>query len=73
VVCRILIAHIGIVKRTKISENMSFEVGLDVFNLFNTVNFPTPNVDLQDATDFGRITDTIGGPRLAQIRARVNF
>lgn len=64
---------IGIVKRTKISETTSFEIGLDVFNLFNTANFATPNVDLQDATDFGRITNTVGGPRLAQIRARFNF
>ncbi|MDQ3087356.1 MAG: hypothetical protein M3Q78_02020, partial [Acidobacteriota bacterium] len=64
---------IGIVKRTKISETTSFEIGLDVFNLFNTANFATPNADLQDATDFGRITNTVGGPRLAQIRARFNF
>ncbi|MCA1624679.1 MAG: hypothetical protein LC778_12945 [Acidobacteria bacterium] len=52
---------------------MSFEVGLDIFNLFNTVNFATPNSDLQDTTDFGRITNTVGGPRLAQFRAKFNF
>ncbi|MFN2392670.1 MAG: TonB-dependent receptor domain-containing protein, partial [Pyrinomonadaceae bacterium] len=64
---------LGIVKRTRINERMSFEVGLDIFNLFNTVNFATPNSDLQDTTDFGRITNTVGGPRLAQFRAKFNF
>jgi len=64
---------LGIVKRTRINERMNFEIGLDVFNVFNTANFSVPNIDLQDATDFGRITNTVGGPRLAQIRAKFNF
>jgi hypothetical protein len=64
---------LGIVKRTRINERMNFEIGLDVFNIFNTANFAVPNIDLQDATDFGRITNTVGGPRLAQIRAKFNF
>ncbi|MDQ3041268.1 MAG: TonB-dependent receptor, partial [Acidobacteriota bacterium] len=64
---------LGIVKRTRINERMNFEIGLDVFNILNTRNFAVPNVDLQDSTDFGRITNTVGGPRLAQIRAKFNF
>ncbi|MDQ3711074.1 MAG: hypothetical protein M3388_02505, partial [Acidobacteriota bacterium] len=64
---------LGIVKRTRINERMNFEIGLDVFNIFNRVNFAQPNIDLQDTTDFGRITNTVGGPRLAQIRAKFNF
>ncbi|HLM61075.1 MAG TPA: hypothetical protein VK308_09740, partial [Pyrinomonadaceae bacterium] len=64
---------LGIVKRTRINERMNFEIGLDVFNIFNTANFAVPNIDLQDSTDFGRITNTVGGPRLAQIRAKFNF
>ena len=64
---------LGIVKRTRINERMNFEIGLDVFNIFNTRNFAVPNIDLQDSTDFGRITNTVGGPRLAQIRAKFNF
>jgi hypothetical protein len=64
---------LGIVKRTRINERMNFEIGLDVFNILNTRNFAIPNIDLQDSTDFGRITNTVGGPRLAQIRAKFNF
>lgn len=64
---------LGIVKRTRLNERMGIEVGLDVFNLFNTVNFANPNNDLADTTDFGRITSTVGGPRLAQFRAKFTF
>lgn len=64
---------LGIVKRTKLNERMNFEVGVDIFNVFNFVNFANPNSDLQDSTDFGRITNTVGGPRLAQFRMKLNF
>ncbi len=64
---------LGIVKRTRINERMSVDIGLDVFNVFNRVNLANPNNDLADTTDFGRITGTVGGPRLAQIRAKLNF
>jgi hypothetical protein len=45
----------------------------DVFNVFNNVNFANPNNDLQDTTDFGRITNTVGGPRVMQFGAKVKF
>jgi hypothetical protein len=64
---------LGFVKRTKINERMSFDVGLDIFNVFNTVNFANPNNELSDIADFGRITGTVGGPRLAQFRAKFSF
>jgi hypothetical protein len=64
---------LGIVKNTKFNERISFEVGFDIFNLFNTVNFANPNNDLQDAADFGLITNTIGGPRVGQFRAKLRF
>ena len=63
---------LGIVKRTKINERMSFELGWDVFNVFNTANFGTPDSEL-GSPDFGRITTTVGGPRVMQFRARLNF
>jgi hypothetical protein len=63
----------GLVKRTRINERMGFEIGMDIFNVFNSVNFANPNNDLADTTDFGRITGTVGGPRLAQVRARFTF
>ena len=60
-------------KNTRINERMSFELGFDFFNVFNTVNFANPNSDLQDAVDFGVVTNTIGGPRVGQFRARFRF
>ncbi|HZH35217.1 MAG TPA: hypothetical protein VEX64_10275, partial [Pyrinomonadaceae bacterium] len=64
---------IGLAKNTRISERVSFEVGLDIFNLFNSVNFANPNSDLQDTADFGKVTNTVGGPRVGQLRAKLRF
>ncbi len=60
-------------KNTKITERMSLELGFDLFNVFNTVNFANPNSDLQDSVDFGTITNTVGGPRVGQFRAKFRF
>ncbi len=50
------------------------ELRWDVFNLFNTVNFALPNnVIGGSTTDFGKITDSVGGPRVMQLGARVRF
>lgn len=60
-------------KQTKITERMSIDLGFDLFNVFNTVNFANPNSDLQDSVDFGVITNTVGGPRVGQFRAKFRF
>jgi hypothetical protein len=60
-------------KTTKINEQMSFELGFDLFNVFNTVNFANPNSDLQDSVDFGVVTNSLGGPRVGQFRAKFRF
>jgi hypothetical protein len=50
------------------------ELRWDVFNVFNTVNYALPeNVIGDSGTDFGKITATIGGPRVMQFGARVRF
>ena len=64
---------LSFVKETKITERTSLELGFDLFNVFNTVNFANPNSDLQDAVDFGIVTNTIGGPRVGQFRAKFRF
>ncbi len=64
---------IGLAKRTRINERFSFDLGIDIFNLFNTVNLTIPEADLSDVNNFGRISNTTGGPRLAQFRARFIF
>jgi hypothetical protein len=54
---------LGLAKNTRVTERVSFELRWDVFNVLNNVNFATPNnVIGEAATDFGKITDTIGGP-----------
>ena len=64
---------VSIVKNTQLTERISFELGFDIFNLFDTVNFANPNSDLQDGVDFGLITNTVGGPRVGQFRAKLRF
>jgi hypothetical protein len=54
------------------SRNVEFR--WDIFNVFNTVNYALPNnVIGSAATDFGKITDSVGGPRVMQLGARVRF
>ncbi len=60
-------------KSTRINERMSFELGFDLFNVFNRVNLANPNNDLQDGADFGVITQSLGGPRVGQFRAKFRF
>ena len=63
---------LGILKNTKLSENVTLELGADVFNVFNRVNFAVPDSEL-GSPDFGRITNTVGGPRVMQFKAKVKF
>ena len=65
---------IGLSKSTKLTERVGFEFRWDVFNVFNNVNFATPNNVIGEAgTDFGKITDTIGGPRVMQFGMKLKF
>ena len=63
---------LGIVKSTKLTENVAMEFGWDVFNVFNRANFASPDFEL-GSPDFGRITSTVGGPRVMQFRAKLKF
>jgi hypothetical protein len=62
----------GLLKSTKLSETISFEFGWDVFNVFNRANFAAPDFEL-GSPDFGRITSTVGGPRVMQLKAKLKF
>jgi hypothetical protein len=62
----------GIVKSTKLSERMALEFGWDIFNVFNRANFAAPDFEI-GSPDFGRITNTVGGPRVMQFRAKLKF
>ena len=63
----------GLSKNTPITERVGLEFRWDVFNLFNNVNFANPASDLVDVTDFGTITNTIGGPRVMQFGLKLKF
>ena len=63
---------LGLLKSTKLTETVSFEFGWDVFNVLNRANFAAPDFEL-GSPDFGRITSTIGGPRVMQFRAKLKF
>ena len=63
---------LGILKRTKVTERVVAEFGWDIFNVLNRANFAAPDSEL-GSPDFGRITNTIGGPRVMQFRAKLKF
>ena len=63
---------LGIVKSTKLTEGVSIEFGWDIFNVFNRANFAAPDFEL-GSPDFGRITSTVGGPRVMQFRTKLKF
>jgi hypothetical protein len=59
-------------KETRITELIRLELRGEAFNLFNTVNFALPSGDLADS-EFGQITNTVGGPRTMQLGLRLRF
>jgi hypothetical protein len=63
---------VGILKSTKLTETVTFEFGWDIFNVLNRANFASPDFEL-GSPDFGRITNTVGGPRVMQFRAKLKF
>jgi Carboxypeptidase regulatory-like domain len=58
-------------KDTKITERMSFQMGIEAFNLFNHTQFNNPQGNVESA-NFGRITSAASG-RLVQLRAKITF
>jgi hypothetical protein len=64
----------AISKQTQLREGLNLETRWDVFNVFNNVNFATPNSVIGDGgTDFNKITDTVGGPRVMQFGLKLTF
>jgi len=63
---------LSIARAFKFGARSDVEVRWDIFNLFNTVNYALPE-NVIGGTDFGKITNTVGGPRVMQLGARVRF
>jgi hypothetical protein len=55
-----------------LSATSKLELRVEVFNLFNWVNFGMPQNNVA-SSDFGAITSTVGGPRIAQLGLRLTF
>ena len=65
---------LSIAKHFRLGAERTFELRWDVFNVLNTVNYALPNNLIGGATtDFGKITDSVGGPRVMQLGARLRF
>jgi hypothetical protein len=65
---------LSIAKTIPLGGVRTLEFHWDIFNVFNTVNYALPNnVIGTAATDFGKITDSVGGPRVMQLGARLRF
>jgi hypothetical protein len=59
-------------KDTPIRENLIFEFRAEAFNLFNRVQFGSPNTSVGNA-QFGQITTDLNTPRLLQFAGRFTF
>lgn len=65
---------IGLAKTTRITERVGIEFRWEVFNVLNNVNFALPNSVIGEVgTDFTKITDTVGGPRVMQFGLKLRF
>lgn len=73
----------SIFKTTKLTERVSLQIRMEVFNVFNRLNLANPGTSLASSTTFGIITNTrngggapglgFGEPRNVQFAARIQF
>ena len=74
---------LSVFKTTKLSGSASVQLRLEVFNLFNTINWANPGASLSSSTSFGIITNTrnannapgigAGEPRNVPLAAKIIF
>jgi hypothetical protein len=57
----------------KFGPRLAATLRLDIFNVFNTVNFGIPNKDIATASTFGTITGLASDPRTMQLAIRFAF
>jgi hypothetical protein len=63
---------ISIQRDVRLSGTARLKVGIEVFNLFNTVVFGGINTNITNA-NFGRVSSQANTPRVAQLKVRVEF
>ena len=62
----------SMVKRFKINDRHGILFRAEAYNLFNNVNFSLPGTDLSKPT-LGKISGTVGNPRILQMALRYEF
>jgi outer membrane receptor protein involved in Fe transport len=62
---------LSLMKATKVTERTTFELRWEMFNAFNHANLSNPNTTF-NSPSFGRV-DTVTGPRIMQIGAKILF
>ena len=65
----------GLIKRTRIGENVNIEFRGEIFNVFNHTNFFVDSTQLLqniNSSTFGQITQTFD-PRIFQFALKLNF
>jgi hypothetical protein len=63
---------LSLTKDVAVTKSHKVQLRAEAFNLFNRVNLETPNNNLSSAS-FGRITGTVGDPRVIQLGLRYAF
>ena len=64
----------SLIKNFSLSERQSMRFAVDFFNMWNHANFASPaQADVENPSTFGRITQTVGTPRLIQFSLRYEF
>ncbi|HEX8455784.1 MAG TPA: TonB-dependent receptor [Pyrinomonadaceae bacterium] len=68
--------NVSLLKKTRITETVTFEVGAEAFNIFNRTRFFAPTTNLGD-TNFGFQSiigdENVYSPRVVQLRVRLIF
>jgi Carboxypeptidase regulatory-like domain len=68
--------NISLLKKTRLSETMTLELGAEAFNVFNRHRFNFPGSDLIDPFNFGFSSvagSDVFAPRVIQIRVRFTY
>jgi hypothetical protein len=64
---------VSLLKKTRLTETVTFELGAEAFNLFNRTRYFFPTTDLRDPANFGFQSIGAETPRRVQIRLRLLF
>jgi hypothetical protein len=62
----------SVIKNTRITESVNFQLGFEFFNLFNRANYTVPENNINNG-DFGLIRFNAGPGRVVQYRAKLIF